>query len=273
VSCARRALQEGHTPRDLHEKGTSTSLRHAAQASRAKPWASTPQPRYRLKSRSTKRGRPPRSAAWARKLARWPRTTWCKTVPSTSRRWSTAPSARFPSGPRRVSRSASPAVPARHATAAGPSAAGAPEDDGGSALCAPSSHLDAVYGSPHVRRGCSEQARMTAVVPALPWRVCFWCARPGRKPRHEDAIRSDEATETRTGPLPPCQAGLWRRGLVVQAPLVVHRIPHLAATRSGLRHRPAHPRAPPGPSLSPRPRPRRRSASGECRPRFEASSA
>jgi len=43
VSCARRALQEGHTPRDLQEKGTSTSARHPAQASRAKPWASTPQ--------------------------------------------------------------------------------------------------------------------------------------------------------------------------------------------------------------------------------------
>jgi hypothetical protein len=58
VSCARRAWQEGHTPRDLHEKGTSTSPRHAVQASRAKPWASTPQARYRAKSRSTKRGSP-----------------------------------------------------------------------------------------------------------------------------------------------------------------------------------------------------------------------
>jgi hypothetical protein len=46
VSCARRAWQEGHTPRDLHEKGTSTSPRHAVQASRAKPWASTPQARW-----------------------------------------------------------------------------------------------------------------------------------------------------------------------------------------------------------------------------------
>jgi len=37
VSCARRALQEGHTPRDLQEKGTSTSARQVRQARRAKP--------------------------------------------------------------------------------------------------------------------------------------------------------------------------------------------------------------------------------------------
>jgi hypothetical protein len=39
-------------------RGTSTSARHCRQTSRAKPWAGTPQARYRVKSRPTKRGSP-----------------------------------------------------------------------------------------------------------------------------------------------------------------------------------------------------------------------
>ncbi len=53
---ARFALQEGHIPRPLHEKATSSSSLQLSQRTRAKPCARTPHSGYRAKSRSIPSG-------------------------------------------------------------------------------------------------------------------------------------------------------------------------------------------------------------------------
>ncbi len=83
MTCARFALQEGHTPRPLHEKATSSSSLQLSQRTRAKPCASTPHSRYRAKSRSTYRGTPhPTSLAPSSSVARFSLTASYSTGPS-----------------------------------------------------------------------------------------------------------------------------------------------------------------------------------------------
>jgi hypothetical protein len=62
VKCAavphmRRALQDGHTPRFLHDSATSRSLPHERQRARKKPCAKIPHFKYSRSSRSTYCGR------------------------------------------------------------------------------------------------------------------------------------------------------------------------------------------------------------------------
>lgn len=83
VTCARFALQDGHTPRPLHEKATRSSSVQLSQRTRAKPCANTPHSRYRVKSRSTYRGRPRHtSLASTSNVARLSLTASYSTVPS-----------------------------------------------------------------------------------------------------------------------------------------------------------------------------------------------
>jgi hypothetical protein len=81
VSFMRRPPHDAHTPRRLHENGTSRSKPHAWQRARPKPPASTPQRRKARSSASTYGGSATSAArAAARKGARSACTTPYSTV-------------------------------------------------------------------------------------------------------------------------------------------------------------------------------------------------